>query len=338
MICIGCNQMLAERVVRAPNLSQAVHRGEDASADELKKLYVDRQVRVSVGPPDATISVWITEPSKAHEDFWFDGKGNADIRRKPSTQPATQPASQPVCKGTIFLLHGILDNKAFGPYILYREALTHQGYRVVQIDHRGHGRSTGDFISFGAIEKHDMVQVLDALEQQSLITANVGVVGVSYGAAIAIQWAAIDPRVKAVVAVEPYSSLREVARDGAPLVLGPGKFFYSDKDINKTVTIAGQIAHFNPDDASTVDAIAQMRTPVLLIHSRADTFVPYGHSQRLHDAAPDHSKLILVDGQSHFDIWLKSFDLINGASFAWFKKYLRQAEHESARITTNLHE
>ena len=62
------------------------------------------------------------------------------------------------------------------------------------------------------------------------------------------------------------------------------------------VNSAGRLASFNPDDANPLRAITQTHAPILLIHSRSDEFIPWQHSQRLHDAAPDHSKLILVDG------------------------------------------
>ncbi len=306
--------MLAENVVRAPNLSRPDIRGVDASHEQLKQLFVDRQLRINVGPPNASISVWITEPTKTHRSAQ---DGQPDV--SPTTLPAT---TRPVHRGTLFLLHGIVDQKEMPHYLKYRDALIADGYRVVQVDFRGHGRSTGDWITFGAVEAHDLKQVLDALQKQELVDDQVGVLGVSYGGACAIKWAAIDPRVRAVVAVEPYSSFRSVAHDAAPVALGWTKWMYSDADIDNAVALAGQYAGFNPDDASPLDAIARMHTPVLLIHSRTDGFIPWQESQALHDAAKDHSKLILLDGPNHFDFWFKGYDLIHAESVEWFKKFI----------------
>jgi pimeloyl-ACP methyl ester carboxylesterase len=318
----GCTHMLAEQVVRAPNLGGLSEAGKDESPDELRKIYIDQQLRIPVGPPSASISVWICEPTRAKEVFKLFGAGRRvaiKLWRWPTTKPATAPSAP---RGTIFVLHGIQDDKSLGPYVLFREMLVHQGYRVVQVDLRGHGRSTGDWITFGVLESRDLVQVLDALENRNLIAGKVGVVGISYGGAIAIQWAAIDPRVKAVVAIEPFSTLRDIAHDGAKFVLGPARFLFSDEDLQKALDDAGKMAGFNPDDANPLRAITQTSTPVLLIHSRDDQFIPYKQSQRLHDAAPDHSKLVLVDGASHFDIWLKSFQVLQDESLAWFQSYI----------------
>ena len=127
---------------------------------------------------------------------------------------------------------------------------------------------------------------------------------------------------KAVVAIEPYTSLRDVARDGAGFVLGPAKILFNEGDINQCVNDAGKLAGFDPDEVDVIRAIQQTRAPVLLIHSKSDEFIPWKQTQRLHDAAADHSKLVLVDGNSHFDIWLKSFELINRESLEWFGKNL----------------
>ncbi len=318
----GCTRLLAEQMVRAPNRDYPIAQRRDASPELLQKLYVDRQLRIQVGPPDATISVWVFEPFSGPETLKFTPMGHrtlAELHRGPTTSPTTNSISP---RATIFILHGIEDEKELGPYVLYRELLVHEGYRVVQLDFRGHGRSTGDWITFGAVESHDLVHVLDALEAEHLIAGHVGVIGISYGGAIAIQWAAIDPRVRAIVAIEPFTTLRDIAHDGAGFVLGPGRFLFSDDDIQKCVNTAGHLAGFNPDDANTLRAITQTHVPILLIHSKSDEFIPWRQSQRLHDAAPDHSKLILVEGSSHFDIWLKSFDVIREQALAWFGSHL----------------
>jgi pimeloyl-ACP methyl ester carboxylesterase len=322
LLCVGlagCSDLIAEQMVRAPNRDKPAASRTDSPPDEMTRFFVDRQLRVAVGPPDASLSVWIFDPYAGKETLEFQGY---DRHMDVKVLRAPNPPGAPVPKGTIFVLHGIQDDKTLGPYVIFREAVLHQGYRVVQLDFRGHGRSTGEWITYGAVESHDMVQVLDALEQQHLIAGPVGVIGISYGGAIGIMWAAIDPRVKAVVAIEPYTSLRDVARDGASFVLGPARHLFSDDDINQTVTRAGKIAGFNPADASPLRAITQTHTPILLVHSRDDEFIPWHHSQRLHDAAPDHTKLILVSGSSHFDIWRKSFDVIKRACIAWFNQNL----------------
>jgi pimeloyl-ACP methyl ester carboxylesterase len=323
----GCARLLADRMVRAPNQKLTPDERTDATEERLRELHVTEQLRIPVGPPAATLSVWMIDPVPTRETIELvrvNRRLEARIYREAATQPlSTQPAA---VKGTIFLLHGIEDNKEKGPYVLYREMIARAGYRVIQLDFRGHGRSTGDWMTYGAVESHDMVQVLDALQSMGLIEGRVGVLGVSYGASVGIMWAGIDPRVKAVIALEPYCTLRDAAHDAADWVLGKSRWLFSDSDIQDCVNAAGEIAGFDPDQVSPLRAITQTSAPILLIHSRADELVPYTHSVRLHQAAPGHSRLILVDGQSHFDMWLRSLDMIRAASLAWLDRNIARTE------------
>jgi pimeloyl-ACP methyl ester carboxylesterase len=320
----GCNSQIAEKFVSAPNRDLPI-RGTDAPAAILAANHVSRQLRVAVGPPDATLSVWIVDPSPAGSDAAGGPALMSDASPSSGNDPPAQTRPSPVksCpRGTLFLLHGLLESKEDVPMHLYSSALAREGYRVVLVDLRGHGRSTGDRISYGGRESHDMVQVLTALEQQNLIAGRVGAVGISYGASVAICWAAIDSRVRAVVAMEPFSSIRYAAVDaGAEMLMGLPRIF-TRGDFNDITDRIGRLDGFDPDLSSPLYAIARMTTPVLLIHGKADDFLHPSHSIRLHEANPAHTELILVENADHFDLWSRAMRLILFETNGWFEKYL----------------
>ena len=320
----GCTQSLSRQIVQPQNLDSPF-RGTDATPQQLSSNFVSRQLRVPVGPPGASLSVWILDPliinSQVTAITSNDGRVKFQLPHDPATQPATAPYLRPP-RATLFLLHGIGDHKELLPYQVYALNLRALGFRVILVDLRGHGRSTGDFLTYGVTETHDLAQVLDALEARNEITGRVGVIGASYGAAVAIQWAGIDPRIKAVVAISPFSSLREAAQDAAPFVLGNWKFLFSRRDIDDAVTRGAARAHFNANDASPLAAIRKTSAPVLLIHGKKDDLLLPANSQRLHDAAPDHSRLVLVDNGDHIRLWLTAYELIHRESVEWFRRYL----------------
>jgi pimeloyl-ACP methyl ester carboxylesterase len=181
-----------------------------------------------------------------------------------------------------------------------------------------------------------MVQVLNALQQRGLISGEVGVVGISYGASVGICWAAIDPRVRGVVAIEPFCSLRDAIGDAGPIMLHGTQWMFSKSDYVNIMQRIGKIDGFDPDKQSPLFAISHSTTPVLLIHGKADDFVRPIHSVHLHEAAPDHTKLILVDGANHFDLWFKGVDTIMAESDQWFGRYLMPPA--SAAITAKTSE
>jgi pimeloyl-ACP methyl ester carboxylesterase len=240
----------------------------------------------------------------------------------PQTRPSIGEGAAAAPKGTLFLLHGLGDSKEYFPYEFYSYILAGEGYRVVLVDSRGHGRSTGDWITYGFRESRDLVQVLDELQRRGLIVGNVGALGISYGGSTAICWAAIDPRVRAVVALEPFSSLRDATADAGPILLGKTSWMFSKNDLQDIALRIGQIGGFDIDRDSPLACIAHCTTPILLIHGKADKFLRPAHSISLHQADPDHSELILVDGASHLNLWFKAAALIARESNRWFQEYL----------------
>jgi pimeloyl-ACP methyl ester carboxylesterase len=218
--------------------------------------------RVAVGPPAAVLSVEV---------------GN----------PKLPP------RATIFLLHGILDRKEHVRH--WAERFNEAGYRTVLVDSRGHGRSTGDFLTYGVVEARDLSQLLDALQ----LDGPIGVMGISYGGATAVEWAGRDPRVKSAVALAPFSSVREIVPLYVPKMVPLIGWLIPQWTVRRTVDYAGRVAGFDPDEASPKRAAQATKAPIMLIHGRRDITVPYQHSEMIRDGARDHVTLVPFDGQDH---------------------------------------
>ncbi len=232
----------------------------------------------------------------------------------PAARISIEILDSPAPRGTVFLLHGIRDSKesmrAWGRH------LAEHGYRAVLVDSRGHGRSSGDALTYGVQESRDLSRVVDALEAQGRIAGRVGVLGASYGAATAIEWAGRDARVAAVIAVSPFASLRDVVPGYTPFPLPP--YF-----VKRAIDRAGERGGFDPDRASPLEAIATSRAPVLLVHGAGDAKIPVAHARRIAAAAPDRVTLVVVDGAGHDDVMdSRGADLARRAP-AWFDEHLR---------------
>jgi len=188
-------------------------------------------------------------------------------------------------RGTIVYLHGIADTRTSGAGIVQRFGT--RGFDVVAYDSRAHGESDGDVCTYGFFEKHDLHHVLDRVGPGPIV-----LIGTSLGAAVALQEAARDSRVTAVVAAETFSDLRTVATQRAP-------FFFTPGAIARAFQIAEQQGHFRVDEVSPVIAAAQIKIPVLLIHGSSDSDTPPEHSQRILAALAGPKRLILVSGARH---------------------------------------
>ena len=132
-------------------------------------------MQVPVGPPPAALELMVIEPG----DYGACMTSSITARRPTRTDPhghmftfAFGFTNYPIkprletnhIRGTVFLLHGYgLNKEMMLPWGL---VLAQAGYRAVLVDLRGHGRSTGDRIYFGRVERTDLAQCLDALEQR----------------------------------------------------------------------------------------------------------------------------------------------------------------------------
>jgi pimeloyl-ACP methyl ester carboxylesterase len=216
---------------------------------------------VDVGPPKATLAIEVVEPKLPP-------------------------------RATIFVLHGIRDKKEGLRH--WAAHLSEAGYRAVLVDSRGHGRSTGDWLTYGVQESRDLSQLVDALA----VDGPVGVMGISYGGATAVEWAAREPRVRAAVAVAPFASLRDIVPVYTPRTVPVVGWLVPHFVQMRTVDVAGRLGGFDPDAASPRAAARATKTPILLIHGRDDTTVPLGQSQLIADGAPNVT-LTVLDAQDH---------------------------------------
>jgi pimeloyl-ACP methyl ester carboxylesterase len=188
-------------------------------------------------------------------------------------------------RGTVVYLHGIADNRTSAAGTV--ERFGRRGFDVVAYDSRAHGDSDGGACTYGFFEKEDLRRVLDTLDPGPIV-----LVGTSLGAAVALQEAARDPRVTAVVAAETFSDLRTVATERAP-------FFFTSSIIERAFPLAERQGRFQVDAVSPVAAAGAIRIPVLLIHGAVDKDTPPNHSQRVFAALAGPKRLILVPGARH---------------------------------------
>jgi pimeloyl-ACP methyl ester carboxylesterase len=283
---------LAEVIASAPNRINP-WAGEANPLPPIERLLgVDQQFWVKVGPPEASLSVSVVEP---------------------------QGKSQPP-RGTILVLHGVLARSA--NMLPVARVMAGAGYRAVLVDLRGRGRSTGKYMTFGLQEAKDLSQVIDALERRDLLAGNLGVYGISYGATTSIHLAAADRRVRAVVAVEPFSTAREEVPHFARVMVPGIGWLISDETYQQSLDEAGRIAHYDPDEADAVKAIQQTSAPVLLIHGTNDWVVPHQQSERLHAAALDHSELVSVPYLGHVALWVDPGGHVANRARDWFDRWI----------------
>ncbi len=196
--------------------------------------------------------------------------------------------------GSVIYLHGITDSKVSG--LNYARELARLCYKVYLIDMRRHGDSEGDYCTYGYHEKHDVSALIDKIELEYHGT-DIILLGVSMGAAIAIQTAAIDRRVARVIAVAPFYDLFSIVLDHQIR-----RFGIKSKLLLKLVLMrAEKIANFKSSEVSPADDIGKINVPILIVHGTEDKTVRSEYSQRLKELN-GNARLLVVPNAGHIDV------------------------------------
>jgi uncharacterized protein len=197
----------------------------------------------------------------------------------------------------VLLLHGRSQNRI--SMMGYARFLLSSGYSVVMMDARAHGESGGLISTYGHIERYDIKTVMDALTT----TENVDhayALGESMGAAVALQAAAVDPRIEGVIAEGAFRNLHEVMFDYAGLRWSAflGKTLFRPAAI-LAVHEAEQQGGFNFDEVSPETSVTKRSFAVMLISGLSDHNIPKRHAQAIYTAAAGPKELWLVPKAHH---------------------------------------
>ena len=197
----------------------------------------------------------------------------------------------------VLAFHGVSDNRT--GVLGAAEILLRHGYNLVMMDSRAHGESGGDMATYGWKERYDTVAITNALYSTEQIH-HLGALGVSMGAAIALQSAAVEPRIEGVVAEDPFANLREASYDYAGMELSPllGMTLFRPATISGMREIARD-GGFQPDDVSPEKAVAARPFAVLLICGTNDHRIPCRHAERVYQNAGGPKELWIVNGAGH---------------------------------------
>jgi uncharacterized protein len=197
----------------------------------------------------------------------------------------------------VLLFHGVADNRC--GVLEHARVLLLGGYNVVMMDARAHGASEGPMATYGWLERNDTRAIVDALEA-SEHPRHLFALGESMGAGIALQSAAVEPRIEGVVAESAFANLTEAAYDYAGLRRYPwlGKSLLAPFAwvlIYRGEMLAGlPTARVSPEKA-----VASRAFPVLLICDADDDALPCRHTYRIYAAALGPKEMWVVPHAFH---------------------------------------
>lgn len=200
---------------------------------------------------------------------------------------------------TIVMVHGLSNNRS-EPFS--KAGYLHQaGYNLLVFDLRGHGQSDGSGTTMGYREPEDVRAAV--AEARTLDPGPIALFGYSLGASVAIEEAAVNSNVSAVVEDSGFSSVGDV-------------FLARFTEITRlpAVPLAAPVVAYGELDLGTslwnVDPLAfaaRLHKPMLAIVGDADTIVPPAEGLAMFHAAQGPKQLLEVRQAGH----VQAYDVAN---------------------------
>ena len=177
---------------------------------------------------------------------------------------------------TVIVFNGNAGNRAFRAPLA--EALARANLAVLLFDYRGFGGNAGSPSESGLMS--------DARAARAYVVGRTGLdstrlvyFGESLGTAVATELAVEYPPA-ALVLRSPFTSMTDVGRHHYALL---------------------PVGWLLRDRYATIDRIARVNAPILVIGGDQDRIVPIGQTRRVYEAARDPKALLVINGADHND-------------------------------------
>ncbi|MXO95883.1 prolyl oligopeptidase family serine peptidase [Erythrobacter aquimaris] len=212
--------------------------------------------------------------------------------------PGREPNNLPV----VMLPHGGPHSHDTASFHWWAQAFASRGYAVFQPNFRGSTNRNQAFRragygEWGRAMQTDISDGLAKLAQAGIVDPKRAcIVGASYGGYAALAGVTLQQDIyRCAVAVAPVSDIRKMYYED---VRASGRDRTTEKSLELQL---GPQERW--DEVSPWKNAAKASAPVMLIHGRDDTVVPYVHSHRMADALKDAKKpyvLVPLEGEDHW--------------------------------------
>ena len=218
----------------------------------------------------------------------------------------------------VMLLHGYKGNRM--GMLEEAEMLSRNGFGVLLTTVRAHDLSDGEVITFGYYEMRDMEAWFRfLLSRDDVDPERIGILGNSMGASIAIQYAAQNEGIKAVVAHSAFSSLDDTVSTSVEVFTGLPAFpfgqlivFWAEQELG--------------EDSSLINAkewIGKISPrPILLLHGGKDVTIDQDSAEKLFQAAGEPKELWYEPELGHTEFDTAMSEEFEKRVVGFFERYL----------------
>ena len=239
--------------------------------------------------------------SRRHEEVYvesFDG-----LRLHATWFPAKEQEKE-ITKAVI-CFHGYA-SCGMNDYVGLSDYYIRNGFSMLIVDERAHGKSQGEYVGFGCLDRKDALQWINWLTARCTGQVQILLHGISMGAATVLMTTGLTlpPQVKGVISDCAFTSPKEVFSH----VLHSMYHLPAFPMIQISDHVNRKKAGYGLDECNAAREVKKAKVPALLIHGSADTFVPCRMCDQIYDNYAAEKKKLIVEGAAHAESYYKDRD------------------------------
>ena len=200
--------------------------------------------------------------------------------------------TDPRSKKFVLISHGYSCNR-YGSY-KYVYLFQKLGFNCIIYDDRGHGENKRCRCTFGIRESKDLLAMIDDAYRRFGEDIFLGLHGESMGSGLSLMAMQYQPNVKFLVADCGYGRLQEVLCEKVQEVFHLPGFFVYPASFACRILYGFSLAKVSPEEA-----LYENEIPICFIHGKADKFISYSQSEKMHEINKGYSELHLFPGADH---------------------------------------
>ena len=199
----------------------------------------------------------------------------------------------------IVLVHGV--SICYVGSLKYFDIFYRNGFNVLIVNQRRHGKSEGKYSTYGFYEKYDVNMWIEYLKSRFGNDIILGLHGESMGAGTVMETIPLNDSIKFVIEDCGYSNFHELI--GFQITHA-----YKNRLVRKILRPSLIFANFfmktkakfSMKKIVPIDIVSSTSLPMMFIHGKEDYFVPWYMSVDLYNAkTKGYKKLYLVEGAKH---------------------------------------
>ena len=242
---------------------------------------------------------------------------NAENSRS-NTQCNFRNVADSRARATIIMLPGLgMPKKSMVPYANYFAQL---GIRSVIVDLQGQGASSGNTLGILTKDVQDLRSLLRTMRSQRLLSSRLGLLGLSYGAAASLDFAACATGIRLVISVAPFARTSDGIRQFVEMFDPQLKPYVTGSGWPIILSRVSRITGVNLSASDPLNHVSSIHAFVLYIGGAKD---PIGAPATLRElASRTRRNAISIESEANHIEVTSNWRYVTNVSLPYVQKYL----------------